>query len=101
TPQRKQKASSPAAALRSTLDSGRSALLFVKRRPSRGDLRPTAHGRSGEGAMLLSSLIARQREQPDREIMLMPQTFVWTPLPERRGFSFLDAVFGTADLPGD
>lgn len=91
-----------AAQLRATLAAGRSAALFVKRGPPRADFSGSARrGRSGEGKMLLRSLIELQRDAPGLEIMMLPQTFVWTQRPERRGFSVVDTLFGPADFPGD
>jgi glycerol-3-phosphate O-acyltransferase len=86
-----------------TLESGGSAALFVKRPP---DWRSPAGGRGrSEGAALLTALIALQKNGgagvSPREIMLMPQTFVWSLRPERRGFSLVDTFFGPADIPGD
>lgn len=92
---------SPESDLGQTIGAGGSAALFVKRPPR--DLRPAAarRGKTGEGSLLLSSLISIQRAEPGREIMMMPQTFVWTQRPERRGFSLFDTVFGPADFPGE
>ena len=86
----------PKSTLERTIIQGRSAALFLKRPPQRSDL--TGRGRS-EGAALLESLIALQTAE--RDIMLMPQTFVWTQRPEKRGFSLTSALFGPADFPGE
>jgi len=88
----------PAAWLRHTICSGGSAALFVKRPPDRTD--PTGRGRS-EGAALLQTLITLQGNDDARQIMMMPQTFVWTERPEQRGFSMVDALFGPAEFPGE
>ncbi len=94
-------ATSPAAQLRAAIETNGAAALFVKRGPARADRRQTTRGRAKEGDTLLSSLLALQSERPEREIMMMPQTFVWTQRPERRGFSVVDTLFGPADFPGE
>ncbi len=102
SPTREGRGEGDTATLRATILRGGSAVLFIKRAPARGDLLPTPHrGRKSAGEKLLSSLIALSREEPEREIMMMPQTFVWTQRPERRGFSAFDALFGPADFPGE
>jgi glycerol-3-phosphate O-acyltransferase len=85
------------------VSTGGSAVLFVKRAPARAELWQAAarRGRGGEGARLLAALLSLQRREPGTELWMMPQTFVWTQRPERRGFSIVDAVFGPADFPGE
>jgi glycerol-3-phosphate O-acyltransferase len=87
----------PSEQLRHTVVSGGSAALFLKRAPQRSAL--AGRGRS-EGAALLETLISLQCSS-DHEIMMMPQTFVWTMRPERRGFSLVDNLFGPAEFPGE
>ena len=98
-------------ALRATIAAGRAAVIFLKRRPGR--LAPTLRGRD-EGAALLKCLMDLQRNgrvrsaegsNPERgaqppSIHMIPQTFVWTQRPERRGFSVVDSLFGPVDFPG-
>jgi glycerol-3-phosphate O-acyltransferase len=109
TPQSTFGANVPAEQLRATVAQGQSAALFLKRPPSRlataASGGPT-RGRS-EGAELLSALLDLQAQLDLRapasssEIMMMPQTFLWTQRPERRGFSIVDSVFGPAEFPGE
>jgi glycerol-3-phosphate O-acyltransferase len=91
----------PSEALRATLAAGGSAVLFMKRAPSVIERTGAAHRGRSDGDDLLIALIDEQRRDPSREIILMPQTFVWTQRPERLGFSLVDTVFGPADFPGD
>jgi glycerol-3-phosphate O-acyltransferase len=91
----------PEERLRAALSHGQSALLFMKRPPSVLDRAATgaARGRS-EGEELLVALLELQRNQT-RPIVLLPQTFVWTQRPERRGLSIVDTLFGPAEFPGE
>ena len=91
-------ARTPAELLRQTIAKGQSAALFAKRAPD--GLGIMQRGRS-EGAALLETLLQLQADDSRREIMLVPQTFVWTQRPEKRGFSLVDTLFGPADFPGD
>ncbi|MBI4705194.1 MAG: 1-acyl-sn-glycerol-3-phosphate acyltransferase [Deltaproteobacteria bacterium] len=84
--------------LRRALESGESAVLFVKRAPRAG--RTTQRGRSGAAA-LLRSLVELQASWPEREIVMVPQIFVWTQRAETRGYSLFDAFLGPADFPGE
>jgi glycerol-3-phosphate O-acyltransferase len=86
------------AELRRTIENGGSAALFLKRPPNR--IGPAHRGRRG-GAELLETLVELQRAQPDREVMMLPQTFVWTQRPEQRRFSLVDTLFGPAEFPGE
>lgn len=90
----------PDARLRQTLKAGHSATLFLKRGP--GVLAPigSVHRSHNEGDELLLTAMALQRET-DREIMMVPQIFVWTHRPEHLGASFSDLLFGPADFPGE
>ena len=53
-----------------------------------------------EGDALLRVLVDLQRSM-SAEIILVPETLVWTSRPEREGFSLVDTVFGSADFPGE
>ncbi|RLB57926.1 MAG: hypothetical protein DRI90_17385, partial [Deltaproteobacteria bacterium] len=88
----------PAEQLRETVAAGHSAALFVKRAPTRTS---TTHRGRSEGATLLESLLALQAAGGEREIMMMPQTFVWGGRSERLGWSLVDTIFGPADFPGE
>ena len=90
--------------LRETVEAGRSALLFMKRPPSVLSRVGASHRGRSEGHDLLRSLIALQRSMTARgaaEIIMVPQTLVWTSRPERLGFSLVDTLFGSADFPGE
>ena len=101
----------PAALLRETIMAGGSAALFVKRAPHTGIGKSIASGLGtstsaagrgrSEGDALLLTLLELQRSKPEQEIMMMPQTFVWSLRPEQRGFSLVDTLFGPADFPGE
>ena len=92
----------PPERLRETVQAGRSALLFMKRHPSVLARVGASHRGRNEGNELLRVLIELQRGMKGRgEIMLVPQTLVWTYRPERLGFSLVDTVFGSADFPGE
>jgi glycerol-3-phosphate O-acyltransferase len=93
-----QGSASPERSLQRTIDDGHSAALFLKRSPRQ--LRSAPRGQR-EADTLLDALLALQSERPEREIVMVPQTFVWTQRPERRGFSLVDSVFGPADYPGE
>jgi glycerol-3-phosphate O-acyltransferase len=85
--------------LRETMREGRSALLFVKRPPSvLGRASAARRGRSGDD--LLRVLVEISRTGGD-DIVIVPQTLVWTSRPERLGFSLVDTLFGSADFPGE
>ena len=92
----------PPERLRETVQAGRSALLFMKRHPSVLGRVGASHRGRNEGDELLRVLIELQRGMKGRgEIMLVPETLVWTYRPERLGFSLVDTVFGSADFPGE
>jgi glycerol-3-phosphate O-acyltransferase len=90
----------PPERLRETVQAGRSALLFMKRHPSVLARVGASHRGRNEGDELLRVLIEQQRAMRG-EIMLVPQTLVWTYRPERLGFSLVDTLFGSADFPGE
>src|SRR5262245_39715585 len=89
---------SAAERLRSTIEAGGSAALFMKRPPS--VLGGGTHRGRIDGDEPLRVLLEMQRAGA-REIVLMPQTFVWTQRPERLRFSLVDTLFGPADFPGE
>ena len=91
---------SPPERLRETVRAGRSALLFMKRPPTVLSRVGAAHRGRSEGDDLLQVLIAEQRAS-GAEIMMVPETLVWTSRPERLGFSLVDTFFGSADFPGE
>lgn len=86
--------------LRAVVRGGGSALLFLKRPPTVLSRVGAAHRGRGEGSELLRVLVEQQRVSAG-EIMLVPQTLLWTQRPERLGFSLVDTVFGSADFPGE
>jgi glycerol-3-phosphate O-acyltransferase len=91
---------SPPERLREAVRAGRSAILFMKRPPTVLSRVGAAHRGRSEGDDLLRVLLAEQRAH-GAEIMMVPETLVWTQRPERLGFSFFDTVFGSADFPGE
>src|SRR5260370_32433962 len=52
-----------------------------------------------EGDDLLRALFDLQRHRRE-SILLVPQVFVWTKLPDRRRGSVVDALLGTREWPG-
>lgn len=86
--------------IREALRSGRSAVLFLKRPPDMLARRSATHRGRSEGDEPLRALIDMQRSG-ERDVILLPQTFVWTKRPERRGFSLVDTLFGPVEFPGD
>src|SRR6185312_10040366 len=91
---------SPPERLRETVRAGRSAILFMKRPPTVLSRVGAAHRGRSEGDELLRVLIAEEREGR-AQIVLVPETLVWTSRPERFGFSLVDTFFGSADFPGE
>ena len=91
----------PEAELVDALAGGGSAALFMKRAPGVLARAGATHRGRSEGDLLLKALIAERRAEGAREIILVPQTFVWTQRPEQLGFSVVDTLFGPADFPGD
>jgi glycerol-3-phosphate O-acyltransferase len=85
----------PADELRAALSPGGSAVLFLKRPPSVLDVAAGASGGRGlkEGDELVQALIRLQRERQD-PILLVPQLFLWTKLPDTRGTRMVDLVLG-------
>ena len=85
------------ATLENAITSGGSAVLFLKRSPSLVSM-PRLEGLEGDDH--LATVLALQ-PQVEREIVMLPLTFIWTLRPERRGWSAMDAIFGPTDMPGD
>jgi glycerol-3-phosphate O-acyltransferase len=85
----------PADELGAALSPGGSAVLFLKRPPSVLDVAAGASGGRGmkEGDELVQALIALQRQRAE-PILLVPQLFLWTKLPDTRGTRMLDLVLG-------
>ncbi|MEO8178310.1 MAG: 1-acyl-sn-glycerol-3-phosphate acyltransferase [Deltaproteobacteria bacterium] len=85
----------PADELGAALSPGGSAVLFLKRPPSVLDVAAGASGGRGmkEGDELVQALIALQRQRSE-PILLVPQLFLWTKLPDTRGTRLLDLVLG-------
>jgi len=83
-------------ALRSVIDDGASALLFLRKTAPFGS-------RSRRGNELdvdhILTLVRAQRSM-DRPILLVPQTFVWTSSPPDRKRGFFDVFFGPTEWPG-
>ena len=86
--------------LRETVARGGSALLFMKRPPTVLSQLGAAHRGRNEGSELVRVLVEVARST-SAEIMLVPETLLWTHRPERLGFSLFDTVFGSADFPGE
>jgi glycerol-3-phosphate O-acyltransferase len=90
-----QRDRTPADELRAALQVGASAVLFLKRPPSVLDVAAGASGGRGlkQGDELVQTLIQAQRERKE-PILLVPQLFLWTKLPDTRGTQMLDLVLG-------
>jgi glycerol-3-phosphate O-acyltransferase len=86
----------------SVIQEGGSAALFLKRPPA---MMGRAGGKVGtrraqsEGDDLIRALFELQRRRRE-PILLVPQVFVWTKLPDRRRGSVVDAILGTREWPG-
>jgi glycerol-3-phosphate O-acyltransferase len=84
------------------IEEGGSAALFLKRPPAMlgiGAGRVGPRRSMSEGDDLLRALFALQRSRT-QPILLVPQVFVWTKLPDRREASVVDALLGTREWPG-
>jgi glycerol-3-phosphate O-acyltransferase len=91
----------PAERLRETVRRGGSAVLFLKRPPTvLARVGAAAHRGRSEGQDLLRVLVEAARASRD-DIVMLPETLVWTQRPERLGFSVVDTLFGSADFPGE
>ena len=97
------------ARLRTALDAGASAALFLKRPPTALEPAPLYRGRAAsrqlptrgriEGDAFLRELLEAQRAA-ERPILLVPQVFVWSRRPDQAERSPVDAVFGPREWPG-
>jgi glycerol-3-phosphate O-acyltransferase len=86
--------------LRETVQRSLSAVLFMKRPPSVLPKASATHRGRSEGDDLLRALIEIQRSLR-REIIMVPQTFVWTHKPDQLAISVVDTLFGSAEFPGE
>ena len=82
--------------LRHAVESGASAVLFLKRPPAL--LEPGARGKI-EGDLHLRALFAAQKKS-DRPILLVPQVFVWSKRPDVISHNAVDLVLGPREWPG-
>ncbi len=84
------------------LTDGGSAALFLKRPPGLRDLAAGATRGRGralkEGDELVRALFDLQRKR-DVPILLVPQVFVWSKHPDRRGSEPLDMLLGPREWP--
>jgi len=80
-----------------TVNEGYSALLFLRRPPRLGRVRPQ-RVESLEVDLVLT-LVKLQREL-QRDILLVPQTFVWARRPTRTRKTLADIIFGPSEWPG-
>jgi glycerol-3-phosphate O-acyltransferase len=94
------RAAGPSARLREAIAAGESAALFLRRAPTVLERAGATHRGATEGDELLRELLALARRD-EREIVLLPVTFVWTQRPEQRGFSLVDTLFGPSEYPGE
>lgn len=85
-----------ALALRETLLSNHSALLFLRKPPRVRSMRRRGLPLANE---LWETLVATQRRLRS-PVLLVPQTFVWSKLPPRHEKTWLDAYFGPSEWPG-
>lgn len=90
----------PADELEDALERGGSAALFLKRPPGVIDVATGASGGRGlkEGDELVKSLFQLQRRQ-DKPIFVVPQVFVWTKFPDKRGTEPFDFLLGPREWP--
>lgn len=91
---------SPADELEDALKHGGSAALFLKRPPGVLDVATGASGGRGlkEGEELVKTLFQLQRQQ-ERPIFVVPQVFVWTKFPDKRGTEPFDFLLGPREWP--
>jgi glycerol-3-phosphate O-acyltransferase len=91
---------SPADELEDALQHGGSAALFLKRPPGVLDVATGASGGRGlkEGDELVKTLFQLQRRQ-ERPIFVVPQVFVWTKFPDKRGTEPFDFLLGPREWP--
>jgi glycerol-3-phosphate O-acyltransferase len=86
--------------LADALEHGGSAALFLKRPPGVLDVATGASGGRGlkEGDELVKTLFQLQRQQ-SRPIFVVPQVFVWTKFPDKRGTEPFDFLLGSREWP--
>ncbi len=86
--------------LRTAIQGGASAALFLKRPPLLLT-RPTTGRGQVEGDEFLRELLKLQRERGPGEppIVVIPQLFLWTRRPDKRERSLVDAFIGTREWP--
>ncbi len=82
--------------LKRAVESGASAVLFLKRPP--GVLDAPFRGRS-EGDPFLRALFEVQRTSK-RPILLVPQVFVWSKFPDQKQRRMTDVLLGPREWPG-
>ncbi len=86
----------------SVIEDGGSAALFLKRAPT---VMSRASGKAGprqsmtEGDDLVRALFALQRRRTE-PILLVPQVFVWSKLPDERRPGVVAALLGSREWPG-
>src|SRR5580658_9334468 len=93
---RPRTSSGDVADLRRAVSSGASAALFLKRPPHL--LEGRARGKI-EGDHLVQALFDLQRRE-NRELLLVPQVFVWSRSPGKLGSSLADTLLGPSEWPG-
>jgi len=84
------------------IEQGGSAALFLKGPSAMLDVSGRKVGprrARSEGDDLIRALFALQRSRAT-PILLVPQVFVWTKSPDRRGGGVVDALLGTREWPG-
>jgi glycerol-3-phosphate O-acyltransferase len=88
--------------LTQVIEQGGSAALFLKGPSAVLDVSGRKVGprrARSEGDDLIRALFALQRSRAT-PILLVPQVFVWTKSPDRRGGGVVDALLGTREWPG-
>ncbi|NLY94840.1 MAG: hypothetical protein GXY23_12530 [Myxococcales bacterium] len=83
-------------AIRTAVETGHSALLFLRRRPRFGE---TGREKTKPPSDLIRELIALQRTL-DRPILLVPNVFIWTEAPPNAKRGLADLFFGPVEWPG-
>jgi glycerol-3-phosphate O-acyltransferase len=86
--------------LEDALERGGSAALFLKRPPGVIDVATGASGGRGlkEGDELVKTLFELQRKR-EKPIFVVPQVFVWTKFPDKRGTEPFDFLLGPREWP--
>ena len=78
------------------VSSGASSALFLKRPANLLDRSPRG---KMQGDPFIRALFDVQRTS-DKPILLVPQVFVWSKMPDTKAQSVVDGVFGTREWPG-